>query len=389
MTYKEAITSSFALRDQEDNEINATDSSNLIWNGLCELARQSIGKPIDPTKALEILDQKVAAFLREPSNPYILRTSLSVEQFPTTPIKVKDCIISDKPGRSQKFSLPKVLLSPPHKTFIANHFDLTKYRAIYIRTKGRTINEATSNAFSSLNLVRALWTLAGTYGFWFRWTSSPLRRPIGIIHLGPLHTLHRTDGSAADENSYWHEPDYRQDQDLFKRKDKWPEMEKFRKRSLRKILGHSYSSELQDLLDRYIWALDQNNPTVAFLQMWGILEKITNTVGAEYDKTIDRASWVYEDRSIPLVKDLLASLRHRRNRFVHSGPMHDNEEIVYMVKQFLDPHLLRLINNDFRVRSIQEYAEILSLPSDLNALKRRHEKLSMVLKWSKKKPDST
>jgi hypothetical protein len=197
------------------------------------------------------------------------------------------------------------------------------------------------------------------------------RAPIGVIHTGPVHTLHNSDGSAAKDEYYWFDPDYTTDHELFKQHDRWPELEKDRRWAIRRISKLPYRKELEEVLIRYIVALDQPNPNVAFLQLWGILERITNTVGGQYDETIKRACWVYVRKERPLMKEILESLRHHRNRYVHSGNAgHETEQITFRIKSFVDPHLARLLNNRFKVQSLQEYGDFLAYPTDLKALER-------------------
>ena len=192
-----------------------------------------------------------------------------------------------------------------------------------------------------------------------------------MIHTGPVFTLHNLDGTAADERYYWFDSNYIGEQELFCRDERWPELEKDRRWAMRRLSSVPYRKELEELLIRYIAALDQPNPNVAFLQLWSILERITNTVGSKYDETIDRACSVYVRKDRALMKEDLQSLRHHRNRYVHTGQAGNvTEQIAYRIKAFVDPHLVRLLNNPFKVESFREYAELLTYPTDLKALER-------------------
>jgi len=82
---------------------------------------------------------------------------------------------------------------------------------------------------------------------------------------------------------------------------------------MRRINRLPYRREFEQLLLRYIAALDEPNPNIAFLQLWGILEAITNTVEARYDETIRRAGWVFVKSERPMMREVLESLRHHRN----------------------------------------------------------------------------
>ena len=231
--------------------------------------------------------------------------------------------------------------------------------------------EGVGNALDGLNLLRALWSLEATFGRWSMRLGSGPRKPIGVIHTGPVYTLHNPDGSAVNEDIYWFDPDYTRDQDLFRDDGKWKKLEGDRRWATRKLATLPYREDLEELLLRYIAALDQPNPNVAFLQLWGILEKLTNTIGAKYDETIERTCWVFGKSLRGVMKETLESLRHHRNRYVHAGTAgHESEEITYRIKSFVDPHLARLLNNVFRVKSLQEYGEFLGYPTNIETLEK-------------------
>ncbi len=222
------------------------------------------------------------------------------------------------------------------------------------------------------------WTLPATYGSWSMSLGGRTKRsPIGVINIGPVRTLHNPDGSPAAD-FFWFEPDYAGDVALFKPKPNWESLEKQRRWASRKLLHSPYQGDLKRLIIRFVGGLDKPDLDVAFLQMWSVLENVTDTVGDSYDKTIDRATWIFEDRKI--AKELLTQLRLHRNQFVHAArSTGDRDQIVYMVKSFVEPHLVRLINNDFRVASIQEYGEFLSLPTNVETLRKRRAMLAHAL----------
>jgi hypothetical protein len=57
-----------------------------------------------------------------------------------------------------------------------------------------------------------------------------------------------------------------------------------------------------------------------------------------------------------------------------------------MIKSFVEPHILRLIRNDFNVATLREYGEFLCLPKDASTLKARRAQLQRVITMNKKKP---
>jgi hypothetical protein len=365
----DALLSSFVVLDNEGAELNHQDANTIVWRALEDVARRSPGKPLNSTEVLKVADARAAEHLRRPFVQYELVTSLSIKTFPAKRIRIRGSVIRPLKKREPRYPLPKVLRSASHRNLFADHFKSTRYQLVRVETKGRTIFEGVGNALNALSLLRAIWSFSATIGRRSIRLGSGKRAPIGVIHTGPLYTLHNRDGSAANDEYYWFDPNYAGDQELFKEDDRWSELEKDRRWAIRRIGNLPYRKELEEVLIRYISALDQPNPNVAFLQLWGTLERITNTVGAQYDETIKRACRVYVRKDRPLMKEALESLRHYRNRYVHSGDTgHETEQIAFRIKSYVDPHLVRLMNNTFKVQSLQEYGDFLAYPTDLKAL---------------------
>jgi hypothetical protein len=162
----------------------------------------------------------------------------------------------------------------------------------------------------------------------------------------------------------------------------WPRIEKLRRSAVRRVAGVEYQQDLEDLLIRYASALDQPNPDVAFLQMWSILEKMTDTVGDNYDETIKRAVSLYSKDKRAMMRDILELLRLRRNQYVHSAESGmQSEQLAYAIKSIIDPHFLKLISNPFKVRSLEEYGAFLALPTDLTTLDERRRRIVQAIRF--------
>ncbi len=236
----------------------------------------------------------------------------------------------------------------------------------------------------SLSLLRGIWTLFSSYGSWSMQFGPSGHESIGIIHTGPIHTVHYPNGKLAT-SSYWFDSDYRGDRKLFDPKSGWSHVEEKRLAVGHKLRNLPYAKDLRRILVRYVKALDQHNLDVACLQMWSLLELITDTIAGRYEETIRRAIWAYEDHST--AKEMLETLRTGRNQFVHSAQGFDeSDQTAYLVKSFIDPHLLWLIRNSFRVSSLQEYGKFLALPTDQETLSARKRQLERAIRlrqhWS-------
>ena len=258
----------------------------------------------------------------------------------------------------------------------SKHIKTSKYQLVKVSTEGRSKYDATERALNSLNLLRGLWSLITTYDSWTIRGGSTTRKPLGVIHTGPIHTLHFLNGSSVDDNLFWYDPDFTEDQSIYQPAKGWKEIEKKRRLAMRQLATLEYKNDLEALLVRYAGALDQPNTDIAFLQMWSMLEKITDTIGAKYDETIERTLWPFTSQDRFVFRNMLESLRYRRNQYVHSGKGdQESDQVAYMIKSFVDPHLFILITNQLNVHSLEEYGMFLALPTDAAVLEERKQML--------------
>jgi hypothetical protein len=206
--------------DSDGHEINEHDAWDIVRGGIVDVVRESGGKkPLDPDRVLHFADARAAELLRRPLKSYILLSSLSVKTFPVSRMKVGECDIL--PIRSRRgFVLP----SNPNLRKGSQFFDrvlASKYQLVSVTVVGRTTYEAYFNAMNALDVLRGIWTVFVDYRpnpFSLLSVRSP--KP-GIVHNGPLQTLHHLDGTSALDNSYWYDPAYYEDYELFELREGW------------------------------------------------------------------------------------------------------------------------------------------------------------------------
>lgn len=338
MTFEVAFRSTFVVLDSVGQELNESDAWSIVRGALRAVLKRAPGKPVNAKILLCESDKLAAAFFRKPATNYVLVSSLSIADLPAKNIKVQSCSVSALKSRQKRFPLPTTLSVHGHGSPFSDHLRSSKYRLVKVTTEGRSIHQAADKALNSLNLLRGLWSLFATYGSSTMRFGSLLRKPIGVIHTGPIHTLHFADGRPVDNDLYWYEPTFTQEQELFKYGNRWEEIEKNRRWATRRLASLDYRSDLEALLIRYAGALDQPDMEVAFLHMWSILERITDTVGSNYDEMIKRVVWSYWDMDRPVARDILQTIRYRRNEYVHSGKVgRDGDQAAYLIKSLWTP----------------------------------------------------
>jgi len=350
----------------DGEELNEADAWTILKSALIDVVKKKGGKqPLNTNEVLKAADGKAADFFRTQKAQYLLVSSLSIESMPVTRVGIAGCWIESLLSR-RRYPYPACIRSDVYPE-ITRQIESSKGKLVRVRTSGRTIYEAVDNALHALSLLRGLWLLFAIYKSWSIFGTAQ-KKPIGVIHAGPVHTLHHLDGKLATK-LFWYERGSSSRRELFQPRYGWKMIEKHRRLAMRRLRRLPFRKDLEDLIIRYVNALDQSDHDVAFLQMWSILEKLTNTIGANYDKTLKRTVWLYNDRRI--AREFLECARLQRNLYVHAA--HSTEEpdqAAYLIKSFVDPHLVRLIRNDFGVTSLEEYGQLLSLPTDVKILKR-------------------
>lgn len=366
------IQSAAMIVDENGNELNQDDSRMIFAKAIRSVVQSSGGNsPIKSQSLGGEVNKLAAAHFAKPKLDYVLVASLSIESFPAKRIQLRDCEVLPLAKRGSKYPLPQTT-----QDLFGDYFNKTKYQMVKVKTTGRTVFEAADRAADALDLLRALWTLFATFGTIPVSFGQQRTDPLGVIRLGPVLTLHKPDGSLATE-SYWSVADFKGDAAIFTPQAGWKQIEKGRAAACRKLSHLEHRSDVERLVMRYVTALDNHNIDVAFLQLWSILEKITDTT--KYDQTIERATWIFKERQF--ANELLEQVRYRRNQFVHSARANiGSDRIAYVVKFFLEPHLIRLIGNDFRINSLEQYARFLSLPTNVDELKTQHSRLRRAIR---------
>lgn len=248
----------------------------------------------------------------------------------------------------------------------------SRYTPVSISVSARSDHEAADTALDRFDLLRGIWNLAINRGHSWR-MSWGRRKPVNVIVAGPIHTLHYPNGALATED-WWYESDYQGPTDLWQRTELLPNVLKFTSRFRKSLQISPVREPLTDALIRYVRALDNQNWQSAFMQLWGILELLTNTKRAKYDETIRRAMFLFKEREY--AKEVLNQLREFRNRSVHAGADTDHiETLMYQSKRYVESLICFIVLNSFGFKSMKEVGDFLSIDPDTTAIKRHIERL--------------
>jgi hypothetical protein len=359
-----AVCSSITLLQPDSTELNEADSNAIVEQAVIQVIKKDGGqKPINPKSLLRCVERIAKSHFAKPTNERLLVSSISVEKCDILPIDMFGSTLNIVERSNYPFPSALTQIS----SFVSSHVKRSTYTVISASTNEISWNQAFDRGMTAINCLRGIWNLKATFcGGGIGWSTVPKRTWLGVVHVGPIHALYLEDGTSEGE-CYWHEPDYVEDAKLFKPNEGWDKFNESSKWIFQSIAASPMKADLISLFARYAVALDQRNLDVAFLMLWSLLEKITNTVGSNYDETIKRVVWPFSDRENG--QDLLNHMRLRRNQFVHSATTSDaRDQLCHMTKRFVDKHLGLLLQNGFSVSSLTEYGEFVSLPHNLSRL---------------------
>ena len=253
------------------------------------------------------------------------------------------------------------------------------YTSVRVAVQARSEQEAFTSALDALDLLRGIWNLYFTK--WAR-SSGGKREPVNSIVLGPVHSIHEPGGRLAS-GMFWYEADYvgpLRPQRLNKDYDALRQFE----RQVREFLAKSnYRADVEDALRRYARALDFRDWNTSFVQLWGLIEQLTDTSRASYETTIKRILFLCDNRYSEFHRQILRHLMNYRNRTVHVGvEAVAIETLLYQLKRYAEVLIRFHIQNSSQFSSIKEAAEeYLTLPSDVNRLRSRIDLAARALRF--------
>ncbi len=159
------------------------------------------------------------------------------------------------------------------------------HTAVRVAVRGKSDQEAVLYVIDALTLLRGIWNLflnlrrpAPPF-----WPSVP-REPVNKILLGPAHTVHEPDGTLSSA-TMWFETSYQRPVKPYNVQKLWIELKDFEGKVRKRLQRARYPKDLEKPIRRYTEALDLTDWNATFVQLWSLLEYLTDSY-AQFDKTI-------------------------------------------------------------------------------------------------------
>ena len=322
-----------------DNKIPEIEKRNIVWKGISA----TVGKGEITEKILGEICREENSYKNLKPQKFVLATSISVNSFSElNKIKLPDktTIIFNR-FLPKKFNRRSIIESAKQGKVVSE--DEIPNNFIYVRVNvvARTEVEAYHKAIDTLDLIRGIWNLYLNFRVGRR-RSIGGQNLVNKIILGPIHTLHKSNGKLATED-FWYEPNFVKPSFSFPITNEYEKLKKYEKVIRSKIQKSNYGSEIEDSILKYTRALDEKNFNNSFLALWSLLENLTVS-GSSHADVVSRTLFLYKDREFH--KLILEHLRSYRNKTVHTGDSISEgmETLLYQLKGYVEMLLERLKN---------------------------------------------
>ena len=337
------------------------DAASLVWRGLAK-----VKEDLTPSSFLAAVNTELSEKLATKEQIYYLLTSMSIDHrdFPKS-LSVAGAEIVLSPSKyPARFIKPRAELLRAHKVPVAAEPD--NYCRVVVKVKAKAEKVAVNRALRAIDLQRALWCLMGNSRMQLAF-GGPALDPINAVRLGSEHTIHLKDGKPA-RAGIWFEPGFALAK-LF-RPDKPAIVQSNSQWALRRIQASKYGEKITTALLRFVRAFDEPEANTAFLRLWGALETLTTPGQADYDRLVQRCSFLFKDADYH--RQLLEHLREYRNASVHAGEESDRAKTHCFQLQLYFVNLIWFhLRNANVFSTLEEANDFLDLPISQTALQNR------------------
>jgi hypothetical protein len=329
-------------------------------------------------KLLQEISSKEKSYISKHLKKYTITSSISIKYFSKKWTFRKDGILfgidTKYPKRINKNGFKHI-----SQYVLENVKNTRDYAKIWVTLKARSLEEAYDVALETIDFFRGIWNLYINSPRYNRISIGP-KDSVNSIIPGPLHRIYGDDGIACPQYGY---------EEIFNRShksicinSKIHEILSFQKKVRNILKKHKYKNDLENLIIRYCRALDLIDLESSFLKLWSILEALTNTLNLQYDHTIRRVSFIFEDREFH--KHVLHHLRKQRNYCIHKSiPLEDEELNIYQLKRYVEHLLWFHMSCKFKFQSLEEAGDFLALSSDKKTLNDKLKKIKYARKFLK------
>lgn len=352
-------------------EVPDIEKTNIIQTSIFDVVRH---KELTSKLFLRKIAENQKSFLMKPKKKFILASDISISKstiLKLTRINQSTIIIKPFLKGLIKKTRNNIIENPINK-FVCN--PPSGYQSIRIFVEERTQYAAFYKALNALNLIRGIWNLYLLRGR-SRFSLGGQFKPVNKIILGPIHTMHNSNGDT-EGNNFWYEKTYQQSKSPYNISQYINNIYKFEKYIRRKLNKHSYKKFIESAIIQYVEALDHFDEYVTWIRLWGILEYLT--LSHKSDLIIKRTTFLLKTQKYHI--ETLRILRSLRNLTIHSNYFsYQMERPIYQLKFYVEILLEFHINNRYNFKNETDCIAFLDLPPNASIMKNEITKLKSAL----------
>lgn len=250
------------------------------------------------------------------------------------------------------------------------------YLAIWICSAGLDAYDSGFKALDAIDTIRGMWNFSGNRHHVRH--STGRRYPVNPITLGPVHMIFDRDKRVLEQWLY--DPDFTSSNRTMDVAQNWIQI-RSDERVIRETLRKTWHESLVlSAFRQYARALDDTRFDAAFLRLWAVFEQLTLTTRGASDRTITRASAVFDDPTI--VRAQLEALRDGRNEYVHTNsPIDEPELSLYQLKSIVDGVFHFWFGAARRLKSEDEVRSFLEFSLSTATLRRKRAILDAAIRY--------
>lgn len=359
---KQDIESILETAYKFDEDTPKYEYNSIVRNGIKKFIKKTVRNGETLKRAIKAAENE---FRAKPYKKFLLLSTISFKHFHGLKSLRFD-------GTTVKFykALPSKYQYEKIKNLVIGFFNNpypSDYTIVECHVVARSFFEAIDKSFKTIDFIRGLWNFSMNFRNINRIYSGKLK-PINLIRLGPVHTLHHPNGKLALEN-FWYEIDCHIESANTLSIKQWAQINRafnFLRKNYNKII---FKDEITEVFIRYVRALDSVDYESSYLKLWSLLEFLTNTQKMHYDKTIARTLFFYRDDIHS--KEILEHLRFLRNKMIHIGESRSKmDPVIFQLKRFVEGIIIFLVNSKDYFNDLGEVGYFMDLSTDYNLLKK-------------------
>lgn len=355
-------------------DVPDSEKNRIIVLALDEAARKGV---LAPGKVLASATRLEDAYLASPTREWTVLTSLSITSPPRAfRFRLLDATIKTHRRLTPALVAARGSMPSDAARRLPNQPD--DYTWLTAALRARSPHEAAEKGLLAIDAIRGIWSYLSDIDTWTL-LSSGLLAPLNRIRLGPVHTMHLSEGSLVDEPLSY-DPYFERLSPAFSVRGGWPSFTRSERRLRMRLTTLQYGRDLTRAFAAYAQALDAKNRELCLVKLWAVLESLTATGPDRAEQTVKRSVFLLSDRESS--RTLLQHVRDQRNAIAHGGHVaSDLNGAAMQLRRFVQHVFAFHLEVGQRYSSIEEAGEFLGLAPDIHALTAKQKHLAAALRF--------